>query len=252
MRTPHDEYDSLMSKTRLLSNAAAAASLAILAGGCVDSNDRLAVGDTLIVESVTPPPVIEVDAAPSAPRADDGPSLTGLDRSNWTAREFAVPFDGTRHHPHYRGTLALTDATARQRNEYPTLASSLELDDADTGRQFRGGIEQQFDDSWWARLGEVATMPFFALGEGLLIVPKLVGEPQALEEWSPSEPYERSPAWGPRAHERVKPAFVPPSRAAEEELEPEETGGEQPEFQDRPETSADSLVFPKPRKPKRN
>lgn len=241
-----------MSRTRLLSQTAAAAALAVLASGCVDSNDRLTVGDTLVVESVTPPAMVDADTAPSAPRADDGPSVVGLDRSNWPSREFSVPFDGTRHHPHYHGELAFTDATARQRNEYPTLSSSLDLDGAETGRQFQDGVDQQFDESWWARLGEVAAMPFFALGEGLLIVPKLVGEPQALEEWSPSEPYERSPAWGSRAHERVKPAFVPPSRAAEEEMEPEETGGEQPEFQDRPETSADSLVLPKPRKPRRN
>ena len=165
--------------------------------GCVDTNDRLPIGDTLIVEGIAPPPVTAVDAPPATPRPDDGPSVVGLQRDHWAAQSFEVPFDGTRHHPHYRGELRFTGQIARQRNEYPTLSSALDLNGDESGSA-----------AWWDRLAEVVVMPFFAFGEGLLIVPKLVGEPPALEEWSPSEAYERTTAWGARARDRVKPPFV--------------------------------------------
>lgn len=189
--------------------------------GCVDTNDRLPVGDTLIVEGIAPPVVAAVDAPPATPRPDDGPSVIGLQRENWASRPFEVPFDGTRHHPHYRGELRYTDQIARQRNEYPTLSSALDLNGDEYG-----------SSAWWDRLGEVVVTPFFALGEGLLIVPKLVGEPPALEEWSPSEPYERASAWGARARERAKPAFTTESTdpAAEPAAPPDPMDEDRPEF----------------------
>ncbi len=187
--------------------------------GCVDSNDRLSVGDALFVEGISPPPFVGVNDAPASPRSNDGPSVVALDRNNWPTRDFAVPFDGTRHRPHYQTDLRLTDDLARQRNEYPTLASSLDLNGDELG-----------DHAWWSRLQEAFVLPLYAAGEGLLILPKLVGEPQSLEEWSPSEPYERSPAWGGLAHDRSKQPFAPPPEDYPDptkRLNPEDTGGEQ-------------------------
>jgi len=237
-----------LAATAFSASTLSAALFAAFSAGCVDNNDRLSVGNTLIVEGIAPPKEIDLDEAITAkPRADDGPSVVALDRQNWSTTDFVVPYDGTRHRPQYTSTLRFTDRTARQRNEYPTLSSALDLNGDEYG-----------DDSWWNRLGEAAVMPFFAASEGILMVPRLVGEPQWFEVWSPTEAYERSPAWGPRSHDRIKPPFRSPAKIAAQaakdarEIEAANTEEgklkrlrEDPATRDRPETSGDPTSSPR-------
>lgn len=181
-------------------SSSAAITLALLAGGCVDRNDRLVIGDLH-----TPEAVQAGDAAPETARPDDAPSLRGLDRSHWAPSDYAAAYDGTRHRPHYRTDLRFTNVTARQLNRYPTLLSALELN----GDEFDGERDGR---AWAQRLAEVGAAPFHAALEGVLIAPKLIGEPQTLEEWSPDERYERRPNWDLRAHHRFSdPAGPMPS-----------------------------------------
>lgn len=146
--------------------------------GCVDSNDRESIGREVVLGSLsgadTPSP-----EAVAAGGSDDAPSLVSLDRSNWPSETFLVPVDGTDHHPNYTRNLAYTNVTARQRNEQPTPATALELDgtpESDAANQ---------------RLAEAIFSPFWALGEAIAILPRLVIEPQTKVVQSPLESYPR-------------------------------------------------------------
>lgn len=123
----------------------------ISAAGCqaVD-NDRLTIaGEPL-------PVVADSEGHASAPLTEaTGPSLTGVDRSNWPEDEIVVWQDGVRHHPHYTSNSPhYANATARQRGEYPTFESSLELG-GDGGAQFW----EAFSAPVWGGMDVVLFLP---------------------------------------------------------------------------------------------
>ncbi len=107
--------------------------------------------------------------------ASSPPTLTGLDRSNWDRTVVAVPVDGTAHHPTYVQRLIVTDSTARQRQEYPTAESALELT--------QGSGETQ---AWEAPLQSVQAFRDLLLGPF-----RLIGQPPWRVRWSPDESYAR-------------------------------------------------------------
>lgn len=157
---------------------------AAFVAGCVDSNNRTVIGrgaEGVVLESFTAPEFHDPKGGPSW--GDDHPSLIGLDRDHWAKREFLVPVDGTRHRPTYAMPVHYTDATPRQRREYPTLLSSLSLDGSDA--------EGDADDD---RITEALVGPLDALWELILIPLRLIVEPQTLIQISPSESYQRRPA----------------------------------------------------------
>ena len=53
------------------------------------------------------------------------PSITGIDRSNWSRTDIVVPVDGIAHNPTYRWLDQHPDHTARLRGQYPTAESAL-------------------------------------------------------------------------------------------------------------------------------
>lgn len=154
-------------------------------GGCVDSNSRTVLGrgfqGGVVLESFTAPEFPDPQSGPAW--GDDHPTLIGLDRDHWSGSVFLVPVDGTRHRPQYATLLDYSDVTPRQRNEYPTLLSSLSLDGSDA--------EGDADCDRWS---EAFFGPIHALAEFALIPLKLVFEPQSREEVSPEESYQRRPA----------------------------------------------------------
>lgn len=104
-------------------------------------------------------------------------SLVAIDRSNWEAQTFLVPVDGTGHRPTYATTLELKNSTARQRGEFPTELSALELHGGYTDEQ----LVESFDS------------PLLALGSCVIIPIRLFVEPQTLTKYSPRKSYDRWP-----------------------------------------------------------
>lgn len=161
------------------------ASAACLAGvaGCVHSNDRLSLGNQVELEAfstdatgdrVTPGgPIVPGDQVWTAGRTPQP-----IDRSGWGRTEFLVPVDGVGHRPAYTTRVMLKNSTARQRGEYPTAVSALEL----TG----GFTDEEFTDVW--------TTPLVVFGSALAIPVRLFLEPQWTEDRSPAMGYQR---WQP-------------------------------------------------------
>jgi hypothetical protein len=96
---------------------------ALALGGCIAAdNDRHVIGRDVAVESIEPWRG-EATALP-----DDGPSLTGADRSNWPRTEYLVPIDATYHYPQYTFLPTSPTETDRQRGIAASPMTALELD----------------------------------------------------------------------------------------------------------------------------
>lgn len=149
-------------------NASICLTFALAAGvlgmtGCaVEDNLRLTVGETVPMKAL--PPVMPdsreglVGSTDSTNIPGDGPSLAGLDRSNFEGLEFRVPIDNTYHHPHNTLPLQTRDAHARQRGEFPTMETVLE----------------QSDPSLFTATYELVAIPAWNLVETLWLVPTLI------------------------------------------------------------------------------
>lgn len=75
--------------------------------------------------------VIEIDDPRTRPEADANPethaSVLSLDRSNWASTRVVVPNDLVAHQPRYTNDWAFDKSTARNRGEYPTAASAMDM-----------------------------------------------------------------------------------------------------------------------------
>ncbi len=96
-------------------------------GGCATiDNDRLSVAGA----------DLPAFAGPGSPRNEPlreatGPSLSGVDRSNWALNTIAVPSDGTRHHPRLSRTGPRYDRSLpRNRGLSPTATTAADLGSA--------------------------------------------------------------------------------------------------------------------------
>lgn len=149
----------------------AAACLLAAQTGCVsDKNENLALRNTVLMESLGPP-------HPGIALTSEAPSVTQIDRSAWEATPIAVPVDGTAAFPTYVRVRSRVKETRRQRGLYPTDESCLDL---------LAGTE---DEQQW----EAVTQPFYAAGNALLIVPRMIFYRQPWESVeSPREFYERN------------------------------------------------------------
>lgn len=102
-----------------------------LVPGCAESNSRNRIGDDVTLQTFRP--ASQVLSSEDTQRADDPPSLTLLDRSGWEPAVYSLPVDGTQHRPTYRVQFPNGPSTLkRQRGEYPTTSSALELDGGST------------------------------------------------------------------------------------------------------------------------
>lgn len=110
--------------------------------GCVmPANDRLAIGESLEVEAIGPRPT---PVAPTAASQVATPSLTGISRDHWAPLQYHVPVDGTVHTRIYAKRTFWADKTARQRGEYPTALSALEMINGSEDQQGLEALNNQF------------------------------------------------------------------------------------------------------------
>jgi hypothetical protein len=138
--------------------------------GCVSpDNDRITIGHELRTGSfqtaALPEPVAQVQT----------PSVTGIDRSNWARTDFSIPVDGTVHHPTYAKRVIVADRTARQRGQYPTASTALEL--------WGGSADEQ---EWEALLNQLRS-----LGDLVLLPLNVILQRPWVRRMSPDIAYER-------------------------------------------------------------
>jgi hypothetical protein len=206
--------------------AGAAATVGGLSG-CVSQNERVTIGDNLPIEAISQasPTAMNAGEMPATPGPmDQAPSITGIDRSSWTPMTYVVPVDGVGHQPIYRSDHKILLATARQRLEFPTAETCLELD----GRPDRPVLGEEFS--------EAVSQPVIALGEAVLIVPRLVVEPQTRVVRSPLKSPQRTPVKAV-----TLPAPVSPTApASPEPVQPEPVQASVPA----PVAPAESVVQP--------
>lgn len=112
---------------------------------------------------------------------DPTPSVTGLDRSHWEPVTLTAPVHGTAHRPTYAPSAFDLDSMPRQRGEYPTVESALDLGERDHGA-----------DAWLA-----ARTHGLALVDTVMLVPRMVIRPPTATDWSPARSYSRIPGQDP-------------------------------------------------------
>lgn len=154
----------------------ALACAAALLPACAESNSRNRLGDDVTLQAFRP--ASQVLSSEDTQRADDPPSLTSLDRSAWEPSVYSLPVDATQHRPTYRVQFPNGPSTLkRQRGEYPTTSSALELDGGSTWSRDR--FFESILEPIHASL-ELARMPFAMA----------IYQPWR-QAWSPMGSYER-------------------------------------------------------------
>lgn len=178
--------------------------LGVALGGCVSpTNDRMTEGRTMRVDAFARPDAAREIAANEQPRSVE-PSVAGLERGNWPRTTILVPVDGTDHTPTFAKRGLVADKTAKQRRQYPTAESALEMTNGSEG--------QQQQEALWNHI--------LALTDSLLIGPRMLVDRPWAARMSPDEAYERLwrvPRAGPQPtpealepFERPKPTQVTP------------------------------------------
>jgi hypothetical protein len=102
----------------------------LVLGGCIDSNARTRLGDSVDLPAFSEAEVTPLRAEPKASRVA---TVKGLDRSHWAPVEVVAPVDGVAYRPTYATDDPTHQNTARARGEQPTPRGSLEL--AGEGKQ---------------------------------------------------------------------------------------------------------------------
>jgi hypothetical protein len=90
-------------------------------------NDRSNLGDAASHSAVRLTDIHGAGTRAETPRADDGTSLAGLSRAGWSRQTIAAPVEGTNAYRRYTRNYQITEATSRQRGDFPTPLSALEL-----------------------------------------------------------------------------------------------------------------------------
>ena len=141
---------------------------ALLLVGCTNRlNDRIELGNAFILPAFT-------EAQPAVP--DSGPSITTLDRSAaWSPMEFSVPVHGVAHPPIYTKPSNSLDTLPRQRGEYPTALTALDLGEPSMEKEI-------------LQTGRAHGM---AALEAILLIPRLIMRPPWETDWSPAWNYQR-------------------------------------------------------------
>jgi hypothetical protein len=149
---------------------AALALTALALSACTrQDNDRLRLGDSAALSTF----LVHTETLPPA-----GPSVTGLDRSNWEPNYLFVPVHGTANQPTYARSAFDLATLPRQRGEFPDAESSLDL------------VEPDASD---AILFAFRTHGL-AFVDAVLLLPRAVLRPFTATDWSPAGSYQRAPS----------------------------------------------------------
>lgn len=124
--------------------------------GCTTGNDRNELG--VEAQAVRLPALVahEQRAEEAVHAVRDATSAASLDRTHWGRLVVEAPVDGVSASPTYTRSFSRTQVTARQRGEFPTPVSALELS---------GDAQGQREEAW---LGAPR-----ALGGAVLLIPRL-------------------------------------------------------------------------------
>ncbi len=136
-------------------------------GGCMKAqNDRVALGNALVL------PAFQANHPMTH---DNTPGNASFDRSAWMPMEFSIPVHGVAHNPVYTEQANTLHTLARQRGEYPTAQTALELGEPDTPE----------------RVLQTARAHGMAGLDALLLVPRIIMRPPWETDWSPGWNYQR-------------------------------------------------------------
>lgn len=175
---------------------------AAMAGACVaPADNRTGVGDWQ-PEALTA--TEQTAYAKIDPNKPDQPSLTGVDRNNWSERTMVIGDEPVLTYPTYRSNPSYTSATARQRGEYPTALSALETtNDQSLSQQTAEGFAFPF----WGALDIPAMIPrVFITPPGKLVQSPVSAAPRAPQATAPvAQPTDATP-------NAPVPATTPPSQ----------------------------------------
>ncbi len=113
-------------------------------------DNRFDQGRSVLVRSMS-----DYNARPEEKRMADAPSVDGLSRAHWQPTTVIVPIDGVEGYPRFTREHPKALATARQRGEYPTEMSALELSGDTQQDQWQETIESPA----WALL-QAVSLPY--------------------------------------------------------------------------------------------
>lgn len=143
------------------------------AGGCVvDSDTQSFLGGAVYLPSIMDEPVPgPYRPAPAAGEA----TLTSISRENWAVRGVLVPSIEVEHYPILTTRHSIMARSARQRGEFPTTESALEI---------VGGDEQD-------QRTEAFTTMYYAWSDVVLFIPRMFAHAPSRTVQSPRQGYER-------------------------------------------------------------
>lgn len=97
----------------------------------------------------------DYNARPESKPTADSASIDGLSRAHWQSTTVIVPVDGIEGYPRFTREHPKALATARQRGEYPTEMTALELSGDTYGDQWQEAVESPM----WS-LVQAVSMPY--------------------------------------------------------------------------------------------
>ena len=114
-----------------------AATLVLIAmtAGCAPVNEEVGL--------LGAPPLPALDPGADTVRVhnDASPSITSHDRRHWERQTVPVPLKQVEHRPHYASDVHFMEDTARQRGEYPTATTVLEVPEPSWGHVAEGVVD---------------------------------------------------------------------------------------------------------------
>ncbi len=156
----------------------AAITLAASLAACrTDSNNRAQIGDPKSPNAVSLTAMTTSGQRAEAPRSDSTPSLAGLSRAGWNRQTITVPLDGVHAYRRYARNFPQTEETARQRGDFPTPLTTLDMPEPYSEEQ----------------ITEVLVSGPAALYEGLVMVPRFFFVRPCEEIRATPQPYWRAP-----------------------------------------------------------
>lgn len=157
--------------------------LALALCGCrADGNHRADLGRAGSLTSVSFRSLDQAGERAETTRVDDTASVAGLSRASWAPQTIAVPVDGVHAYRRYTRSYRITDDSSRQRGDYPTPLSALDLVGGEAHDQV---------------LESLCAGPH-ALYEGLVLVPRLFFVRPDEEVRATPQDYWRAPVTTPR------------------------------------------------------
>lgn len=188
-----------LAKLARLAAMGAVVTIVGVAGGCSYSNDRNDLGGGyaglepgVVLNGLAPSAAALASASgaaepnPDAIAADPNRPALDLGRSGWEPKIFLVPVVGIASGPTYSERFVVIDAAARDRGQYPSPATALELSPND----------------YWAVAGEAWAAAPMAVYEALLMPYRAIKAAgpdwRQPEQRGPAEAFSRAPAWTAR------------------------------------------------------